>query len=739
MTRLASRLARNFGVAALLLAAALGGTISGVLFAFSDDLPEISALDDYSPNTITRVIGGDGSVVGEFATERRVVVSYNDIPPVLRNALVAAEDGNFFDHGGLDFRRLAVATVRYAMGCRRCGGASTITQQLARSLFLTTEFTPERKVKEWLLSLQIEKRYTKEEILAMFGNKMYWGHGIYGVAAASQLYFAKPMSELTLDEAAMIAGIHQSNARQSPYNNMAAAITRRDYTLDRMVDQGYVTREEADAAKARPLVTHGQPAPPPSAAPYFVENIRIALEQRYGTKAIYENGLTIRTGLDPELQRAAARALDDGLRQLDKLRGYRKPTRNVGTDAASIKTYRHSRWGREIREGDIVPAVVTAVTDTAINVRVGRLTGAIGRAGYEWTRRRPRDLARAGDLIEVRVAKLAPDSSDALTALLEQTPELQGAVVALENRTGQILTMVGGENFDRSQFNRATQAQRQVGSLFKPFVYAAAIDRGYTTQSLIEDTPASFVAGPGQPPYEPGNYDHEYRGTITLREALEDSRNVPAVRLMAALGPPVVVSYAKRLGITSPLPEFLSVAIGAAEAPLIEMVAAYAAFANQGVRVKPLAVLEVRDRDGNILEQHRPEPHEAIRADTAYITTSMLQGVIERGTGAAARTLDWPLAGKTGTTDDYSDAWFIGFDPDITVGVWVGFDQKRPIGANQTGSVAALPIWQEIMKNWIARQRATRAEPPVFERPGNIVTVTTERGADVFIAGTEPQ
>jgi penicillin-binding protein 1A len=738
MTRLAGRLARNFGIAALFLAAALGGTVSGVVFAFSDDLPEISALDDYAPSTITRVTGRDQAVVGEFATERRVVVSYDDIPPVMRHALVAAEDGNFFEHSGVDVRRFAVAAVRRLMGCRRCGGASTITQQLARKLFLTDEFTPERKIKEWLLSIQIEKRYTKEEILTMFANKMYWGHGIYGVEAASQLYFAKPLKDLTLDEAAMIAGIHQSNARQSPYNNMAAAIARRDYTLDRMVAEGYVTRADADAAKTRPIVTHGQPAPPPSAAPYFVENIRTELEQRYGTKALYENGLTIRTGLDPDLQRASTRALDAGVRRLDKLRGYRKPARNVGADAKSIAAYRHPRWGRDIRVDDIVPAVVTAISDTDISVRAGRLSGTIGPSGYEWTRRRPRDLARPGDLVEARVTTLDPDAS-AFRGALEQTPVLQGAVVALENRTGHILAMVGGESFERSQFNRATQAQRQVGSLFKPFVYAAAIDRGYTTQSLIEDTPASFVAGPGQPPYQPGNYDRKYRGTITLREALEDSRNVPAVRLMAALGPREVVAYAKRLGITSPLPEFLSVAIGSAEAPLIEMVAAYAAFANQGVRMKPLAVLEVIDREGNILEQHRAEPHEAIRADTAYITTHMLQGVIERGTGVAARALDWPLAGKTGTTDDYSDAWFIGFDPEITVGVWVGFDQKRPIGANQTGSVAALPIWQEIMKTWIARQQAARPEPPAFERPGNIVTATTERGPDVFIAGTEPQ
>jgi penicillin-binding protein 1A len=737
MGRLTGRVARNFGIAALFLLAAVSGTAGGVLFAFSEDLPQISALDEYAPGTITRVLGRNGTVVGEFATERRVLVSYNDIPPVLRNALVAAEDGSFFQHSGISVRRLLVASVRRAMGCRRCGGASTITQQLARKLFLTDEFTPERKIKEMLLSLQIEKRYTKEEILTMYANKMYWGHGIYGVEAASQLYFGKSVKDLTLNEAAMIAGIHQSNARQSPYNNMAAAIERRNYALDRMVDNDFITTAEAEAAKAMPIVTHGAPTPTPSGAPYFVETIRAQLEQRYGAKALYENGLVIRTGLDAELQRAAAAALDNGIRRLDKLRGYRKPTRNVLAEQRTVDTYRHPRWTRGIQVGDIIPGVVAGVAETSLRVRAGRLTGAIDKAGYDWTRRRPADLARVGDLIEVRVLKL--DNPEAVVFGLEQVPLLQGAMLAIENRTGQVLAMSGGESFERSQFNRATQAQRQVGSLFKPFVYAAAIDRGYTAQSLLDDSPASFHAGPNQPPYEPKNYDREYRGMVTLRDALEDSRNVPTVRLMAALGPREVVNYAKRLGVTSPLPEYLSVAIGAAEGSLIEMTSAYAAFANQGVRMTPISILEVIGRDGTILEQHRAEPHEAIRADTAYITTSMLEGVIQRGTGQTAKVLNWPLAGKTGTTDDYSDAWFIGFDPDITVGVWIGFDQKKPIGHNQTGAVAALPIWQEIMKSWIDRQRAARPEPPVFERPGNIITVQTARGPEVFIAGTQPQ
>ncbi|MEZ5317622.1 MAG: PBP1A family penicillin-binding protein [Vicinamibacterales bacterium] len=738
---LASRMARSFGIVALFLAAAFLGTASGVLFAFVDDLPQIEALDDFSPGTITRVYAGDGSVIGDFANERRLLVSYQDIPEVLRNAIVSAEDGDFFSHPGINPMRIAITAVKRVLGLQRYGGASTLTQQLSRKLFLTDEQTLERKIREAILAIQIEKRYTKAQILTMYCNKMYWGHGAYGVEAASQLYFGKHVRDLNLDEAAMIAGIIQGNVRQSPYVNMDAALRRRNYTLGRMADEGYITREEADAAIKRPIVTGGEPNRAPSIAPYFLESLRIHLEERYGSKALYESGLIVKTGLDPALQVAANRALDEGLRRVDKVRGYRKPTTNVldGTDAKALESYKDKHWGREPVVGDYEPAVVMKIEGDVLHVRVDTWSGTIGRGGYRWTRRRAADVAKPGDLVEVRILTRDPDAHT-FTADLDQRPALQGAVLALDNRTGQVLAMVGGASFERSQFNRATQALRQVGSLFKPFVYTAAIDRGYTAQALISDVPTAFDAGPDQPPYEPQNYDHEYRGDITLREALEGSRNIPAVRVMDALGPPMVIDYAKKLGITSPLPPFLSVAIGSAEASLLEMVSAYAAYPNQGVRMTPLILNEVTDRDGNMLEQHRAEPHEAIRADTAYIVTSLLEGVIQHpgGTAASASDLHWPLGGKTGTTDDYTDAWFIGFDPEITVGVWVGFDQKRPIGAGQTGTVAALPIWHEIMQSWIDRRRAELPEPPDFARPGNVVTVITPFGPEVFISGTEP-
>ncbi len=734
-------LARYLGIAALFLGAALAGTTGGVLFAYAGDLPQISALDDYTPGTITRVLGRDGSVVGEFATERRQIVAYEDIPDVLRQAIVAAEDGDFWSHGGLKVDRMVFAYVQDKLTRRRTPGRSTITQQLARQLFPKTvgfDRTPERKIKEALVAMQIEKRYRKEEILTMYCNKVAWGNGTYGVEAASQLYFGKRAKELTLNEAATIAGILPAPERYNPYANLKAATVRRNYTLDRMVDQEYITAEQAEAAKAEPIVTHGQPARPRSIAPYFRELVRIHLEERYGEQAVYENGLTVRTGLDPDLQRAANRALDLGLRKIDQGRGqFRRPARNLEAEKRSIESYHHPRWTSDPATDEIMPAVVMAVAGTEIRVRIDDWSGTIDRAGYEWTRRRAADLVRRGDIVDVRIEKVS-GSGRTFTARLDQLPELEGALVAIENRTGQILAMAGGANFERSQFNRATQALRQVGSLFKPFVYTAAIDRGYTADSPIDDSPASFNPGPNQPPYEPQNYDREFHGLITLRKALEGSRNVPAIRLTDALGPREVIKYARQLGLTSPLPEVLSIGIGSAEATLLEITSAYAAYPNQGVRMAPLLTLQVVDRDGNTLEQHRSQPQDAIRADTAYIVTHLLEGVVQHGTAASARALNWPLGGKTGTTDDYADAWFVGFDPDITIGVWIGFDQRRTIGDRQTGTTIALPIWMDVMKVWIDRRRQELAEPPQFVKPGNVVMVETESGPEAFIAGTEP-
>jgi len=740
---------RVVGLVALFVVAAVAGTASGIVFAFAGDSAEIEQLDDYLPSTITRVYGRDGATVGEFATERRLIVSYDEIAPVLREAVIAVEDHKFFDHSGFRPTRMAYALVRDVLSSGVTPGGSTITQQLARNLFRDSiGFTRnrdaiidtsgwERKIRETIAAVQIEKRYTKEQILTMYLNQVAWGWRAYGVEAASRLYFAKPASDLTLNEAATLAGMIQAPARQNPYTDMETAVVHRNSALSRMRTVGYITAEEEEVARAEPIVTRGQPSRTPSVAPYFLESIRIHLEDRYGSDAIFEDGLVVHTGLDVELQAAANRALDRQVRRVDRLHGYRGPLTNVLEDEETLEDYANSSWSGSLAADEVLPALVMGVDAAAIQVRIGSYLGSIPRDGYSWTRRTAGDLVRQGDLVEVIVSAVDEDAGT-FTAELTQVPEVQGAVVAIENRTGEVLALIGGEDFVRSQFNRATQAERQVGSLFKPFVATAAIDRGYTTQSLLDDSPASFDVGPDQPPYEPENYDHEYHGMITLRDVLQGSRNVPTIRLMEALGPREVVGYARRLGISSPLPEFLSVAIGAAEASLIEMVSAYSAFPNQGVRMEPRLVLEVTDREGSTLEMHRPAGQEALRADTAYIVTSLLEGAVQSGTAVSARALDWPLGGKTGTTDDYTDAWFIGFDPDITVGVWIGYDQKRSLGNGQTGSQAALPVWREIMASWIERRRAELEEPPDFVRPSNIVTVDTSLGEDIFIAGTEP-
>ena len=756
--RVAVRYARHAGIAALFVAAALLGTVSGVLFAYSDDLPEVSALDDYSPNTITRVLGKSGQLVGEFAVERRVVVHYNDISPNLRNAIVAAEDAGFFEHSGFSISRMVLALVRDIATRGRSPGGSTSTQQLTRDLFAQEiGFTLgnrswERKIKETLVAMRVEKRFTKEEIFTFYANQIYFGHGAYGVEAASRLYFQKRAKDLSLDEAATIAGIIQGNVRQSPFVNPEATKRRRNYALERMADEGFITREEAETAKAKPILVAGDPAGAGSVAPYFLEEVRKYLEAKYGAKALYENGLTVRTGLDLQLQVAANRAVDRGLRRVDKRRGFRKPRRNVIAEGQTVDGVKIDRWARRIDAGDIVPAVVRWVEGDIARVRIGDLAGELNAASLTRWPRRPsiKDTLKAGDLIDVEV--VAIDGSLA-TILLEQTPIIEGALVAIDNRSGQILAMVGGYSFSRSKFNRATQAYRQMGSTVKPILYTAAIDRGLTPTTILVDEPTAFDAGPNQPAYEPGNYDRKYLGTMTLRYALEQSRNIPAVKVIDMLGPAQVASYAKKFGFTQDFRPFLSMALGAQEVTLLELTSAFSAFPNHGIRMEPSLAQAITDRDGSLLEERRPQPKDAIRADTAFVLTNLMQGVVQRGTGAAANSLNWTLAGKTGTVDDYTDAWFVGFDPDITVGVWLGHDEKKPLGPGETGTTAAVPMWIDFMKEYLDLYHPDRVkgEHPKFEPPGNIIFMPVDRhtgeptGADAegsvneaFISGTQP-
>ena len=769
----------SFGVAALL------GAISGVLFAYSPDLPEISELDSYTPGTITRLYDRNNILIGEFATERRLIIGYEDISPDLRHAIISAEDGAFFTHVGFNLRRiLATAVSNVLSGDLTAAGASTITMQLARNITLGgerlgLEKTWQRKLRELYYTFHIEKRYTKREILTLYVNQMWLGtaiHSAHGVEAASRLYFGKSVKELKLEEAALIAGIIQSPARQSPLVNMDLAVTRRNYALQRMATEEYITQESADEAKLLPIVLAPRTVRSNSIAPYFIEEVRQHLEQEYGVAKLYEEGLSVHTTLDSRLQIAANKAIESGLRVHDKRRGFRTPSRNILDEADTVadsekaldilQSFEHSRWVFSINPGDIIPAIVTDVDRESIGVRFGSYTATVipkglrslstgGTEGFRGIGRTPADqLVRPGDLIEVKVTAFETMDGDGnpldpalVEADLDQEPLAEGALLALDNRTGRILAMVGGYNFERSKFNRATQAYRQLGSLFKGVLYAAAVDQGYTANSIVVDDPVSYDVGPEQDLYEPTNYDNTYEGPITLRRALEKSRNVPAVWMMNEIGPEAVINFARRLGFTSPIPPFLSVALGSSEATLMEVTSAYSAFPNRGTRMVPYRIERIVDRAGDILETGRPVPQDALRPDTAYIMVSLMRGVVQRGTGIRASRLGWPLGGKTGTMDDYTDAWFVGFGPDITVGVWVGYDEKKTLGDSEEGARVALPIWTDFLRAYTDGKEA----PEGFVAPDNIVfrsvhemtgqlTEPWSHGAieEAFIIGTEP-
>ncbi len=712
------------------------GVTSGVMFAYAGDLPAVATLDNYSPNTITRVLASNGQVIGEFATQRRVIVGYDDINPVLREAIIATEDADFDRHFGINVWRIFSAVVTDVVERRRAQGASTLTQQVARNLDqfgLTKQKVMDRKIREMILALQIEKRYTKKEIFAIYCNQMYLGHGAYGVEAASRLYFNKTNKQLTLEEAALIAGIFQTPERQSPFVDMKRATSRRNVVLQRMADERYITQPQADAAKQLPIVTRGAPNQPPGIAPFFVEEVRKHLEHEYGAKTLYENGLTVTTTLDAKLQEIANKTIEHGLRAYDKRHGWRKPARNVLAEKHTIDGYKDDRWIRPMAAGDVVPAVVVTAPKTGpARLRFGPYHADIGGKELVYgISKRPSaaDYFKPGDLIDVGIQKLDP-TTGAATVTLEQAPLAEGALLAIDNHTGQIKAMVGGWSFSRSKFNRAVQAYRQLGSTFKPIVYTTAIDRGFTPTSILIDAPVSYTAGNGQI-YAPHNYDHKFLGPITLRYALEESRNIPAIKMMETLGPKNVLDYAKRFGFEEDFPPYLPIALGAGDATLLDITSAYTTFPNQGVRMKPFMVLSVKDRDSNLLEDNRADPSDVIRADTAYVMTHMLRGVLSpRGTGARAAKMasEWPLAGKTGTVDENTDAWFVGFDPDITVG--------------------ALPMWMEFMRAYIDG-RSDKDDPPEFEAPGNIIFLNVDNASggpsetpgsirEAFISGTQP-
>jgi penicillin-binding protein 1A len=739
---------RRAGVTLLFALAILGGALLGIVLAYESDLPQVSTLEDFEPNIITQVYSADGELLGDFAIEKRVVVTFADIPPVLRNAIVAVEDEDFWKHIGINVWRVPGAAFRNLRAGRRSQGFSTLTMQLSRVLFLTPEKTYERKAKEIILAFQIEKNFTKEEIFTFYCNQVYFGHGNYGVEATSRFLFSKSIQELSLPEAALIAGLAQNPSRLSPLEHPQRATQRRNHVLDRMAEEKYITPEEAVAAKATPLRLQPH-KDPPSIAAYFLEEVRKYLEREYGSQRIYQGGLRVYTTLDARLQRAANRAVRKGLRRLDKrARGFVAPTASILRNGEFPARLHLDEWDWPLAAGEVVRGVVLESDRALAVVQIGEYRAGVGPPQLPAGVRGPvSQILPRGTIAPFLVQSLSEDGGRKTAQVsLEQEPRLEGALLALDPRTGAVRAMVGGYDFERSKFNRATQALRQVGSAFKPIVYAAAIEQmGYTPATPLDDSPISFPDNQGI--WTPQNYDFTFWGPIPLRRAVEQSRNIPAIRTLQAVGIKTGIDYARKLGLSGELPPYLPLAIGAGEATLSDMTAAFASFANQGLRMKPLYITRITDRDGNVIEEPRPAAKDAIRADTAYLLTSLLRGVVERGTAMRARALKRPIAGKTGTTNDYTDGWFIGYEPSLAAGVWVGFDEKKEsLGRGQDGARTALPIWMEFFTE--AMKDAPLED---FAVPANIVFVPVDAAGqpagpgatgvrmEAFVAGTEPR
>jgi penicillin-binding protein 1A len=684
-----------FGV--LVLIAAFLGTIAGLLMVYSTDLPQISDLERYRPSTITELYDDHGRRIGSFALQRRVLATYDDFPRVLRDAILSTEDKNFEKHLGINFWRVMGATYRDISSGSRAQGASTLTMQLSRNLFLSPERHFSRKIQEAILALQIERHFTKQQIFTMYCNQIFLGHGVYGFEAGAEYYFNKHARDLTLEEAALLAGLPKAPVYYSPINYPERALKRRNLVINNMLEDGKITAEAAGRAKTAPLALHIQPENSP--APYFVEEVRRYLEKKYGADEVHEGGLRVYTSLDLDLQRAATHAVLDGLAAYERRHGWQGQLKNIAQANQSLSKYQDPDWQVPLAPGDYVHAVVVDIGLQFSKLKFGRYSASLGPAELAWTGRKlPGSLFLPGDIVYVKILALNNDGSARVS--LEQDSGVQGALLAIDNASGDIKAMVGGRDYEESKFNRATQAQRQAGSSFKPFVFTAAIDQGAAPDDVILDAPTTFLSG--GTPYTPHNFDHKFEGNITLRHALAESRNVPAVKLAQKVGIPGVADYARRFGITSPLPPFLPTALGAADLTLMEQASAYTVFPNDGIRIEPHYIIKVTDYEGHILEQDYPDAKDVISRRTARVMVSLLEGVVEHGTGAAARKLNHPVAGKTGTTNDYTDAWFIGFTPSLTCGVWVGYDEKKNLGENETGGHTALPIWIDFMREAIA-------------------------------------
>jgi penicillin-binding protein 1A len=727
---------------------------AGMIWHFSKDLPDYSQLQDYEPPVMTRVHAADGALLAEYSKERRLYLPIQAIPKPLINAFLAAEDKNFYEHGGIDFSGLARAALLYAQNYgsnRRPQGASTITQQVAKNFLLTNEVSFTRKIKEALLAIRIERAYSKDKILELYLNEIYLGLGAYGVAAASLVYFDKSVNELTVAEAAYLAALPKAPATLHPVRNRDRAIERRNYVIDRLLENGWIKQAEADKARKDPLtVTNRSNAAHIFAGEYFAEEVRRDIFERYGEKKLYEGGLSVRTTLNPKLQVAARKALTDGLVNYDEAQGWRGAPNKIDVTGD---------WGLKLADvkslNDISPWRMAVVLETSDqSARIGfqpgrelggavlkdRQTGLLTLDGVKWARptagpargKTPTAVSQVlspGDVIYADPLMAKDGTKIEGQFRLRQIPEVSGGLVAMDPLTGRVQAMVGGFSFDQSQFNRATQAYRQPGSSFKPLVYSSALDNGYTPSTVVVDAPIEIDQGQGGGVWRPENYSSgKYIGPTTLRNALRLSLNTVTVRLAQDIGMPLIGEYAKRFGVYDELPNYLSFALGAGETTVMRMVTAYSMFDNGGKRIKPTLIDRIQDRYGHTIFKHdqrecrgcdaaegwknQPEPTLVDRREqvldpmTAYQITSMMEGVVQAGTATVMREVGKPIAGKTGTTNDEKDAWFVGFSPDVVVGVYIGYDKPRNLGRTATGGHLAAPIAKDFMKVALADKPA---------------------------------
>jgi penicillin-binding protein 1A len=703
------------GLTSVFLLAAVGTGAYLLYQHFSAALPDISQLKSYQPSLITSVYAEDETLVAQFFAERRVLIPLERIPALLKQATLAVEDARYYSHEGIDFIGIARAAWSNVQAGEVVEGASTITQQVAKMLFLTHRKTVERKVREVILAMRMERLLSKDEILEIYLNQTYYGHGAYGVEAASNMYFGKSVGDLSLEEASLLAGLPKAPTAYSPYNASDRALKRRAHVLRRMVDAGYITAEEERWAQEAAFQLNPRQETIVK-APYFVEHVRRHLEEQHGSTLLYRGGLKVYTTLDLSLQDAAEAAIRHGLVRNDQRRGYRGPLGHLNISRGEQIDWERVRqipWPEEQSPLTAlthrVKAVVVAVEDRRVHVRWEGGEGVIALEAMSWAYapnpdvdnekrrlRRPGDALKVGDVILTDRTVAGGQGKKALLALAQE-PIVQGALVALEPHTGYLRALVGGYDFGRSQFNRATQAIRQPGSAFKPIIYAAAIQRGISPARVMVDAPIVHEQADGKI-WKPSNYDGTFWGSITLAEALAHSRNIIAIKLLEAVGVKNVVESAKRLGIRNPMAPTLALGLGASGLTPLELTTAYNVFASQGVRHDAVAVKWVEDAEGQILEKHAPLGERVMSEQQAFVMTSMLQGVVQRGTATRAKVLNRPVAGKTGTTNDFIDAWFVGYSPTLVAGVWVGIDDRQLLGAKEAGGRSALPIWIEFMQ-----------------------------------------